>query len=288
MPDEKAVCQRLASIRRAVGLNQEELASAIGLTRDQLTNIETGRTELGFIDGWNACKRLGIRQLYLATGSQPMTPFEPFNLDDPDVSIPKTSFRRALTTGPFADLLITFEAWRANIPPGASLAAYEDAIKKLARTFLLRIPDHFYPLLLDCVYKTLQAFEARCSDFKKGELLKDFPVDSVTVCGNSSGVQKTELTLDGLLSRLQAATSQSGKKTELADRLGVPLSNVSMWLSGKREPSGRTTLELLNWVEQQERATLKEESPGSATNTSKGESTLRKGKHSETFQSKSR
>lgn len=61
--------------------------------------------------------------------------------------------------------------------------------------------------------------------------------------------------LPGLLERLRNATAAPGKKTELAESLNpkVPLESVSRWLSGSREPSGEVTLQLLYWVELQER-----------------------------------
>jgi DNA-binding transcriptional regulator YiaG len=59
--------------------------------------------------------------------------------------------------------------------------------------------------------------------------------------------------LPNLLERLRKATAERGKKSTLAKFLGVPLANVSQWLSGVREPGGETTLRMLHWVEQQER-----------------------------------
>ncbi len=58
-----------------------------------------------------------------------------------------------------------------------------------------------------------------------------------------------------LINRLLVATQARGKKSELARFLGLPLASVSQWLSGKRSPSGETTLKLLEWVERRERET---------------------------------
>jgi transcriptional regulator with XRE-family HTH domain len=58
--------------------------------------------------------------------------------------------------------------------------------------------------------------------------------------------------LPGLLERLKEATKERGKKTALAKFLGVPLSNVSQYLAGDREPGGETTLKMLYWVEHPE------------------------------------
>jgi transcriptional regulator with XRE-family HTH domain len=79
-----------------------------------------------------------------------------------------------------------------------------------------------------------------------------------------------------LLDRLNKATSQRGMKSKLAKVMGVPLANISQWLSGVREPGGETTLKLLHWVEQQER---QQNTLGSAINTTKGKATRRKVVH---------
>jgi transcriptional regulator with XRE-family HTH domain len=79
-----------------------------------------------------------------------------------------------------------------------------------------------------------------------------------------------------LLDRLNKATSQRGMKSKLAKVMGVPLSNVSQWLSGEREPGGETTLRLLRWVEQQER---KPEAPDSVRSTAKGKTQVRKSRN---------
>lgn len=54
--------------------------------------------------------------------------------------------------------------------------------------------------------------------------------------------------LMALIERVALVARQPGKKTELAQFLKVPLSRVSEWLSGVRNPSGETTLQLLEWV----------------------------------------
>ena len=63
------------------------------------------------------------------------------------------------------------------------------------------------------------------------------------------------MTMQALLQRLRRATSKRGMKTRLAKVMGVPLANVSQWLSGVREPSGETTLRLLRWLQLHERKT---------------------------------
>jgi hypothetical protein len=58
--------------------------------------------------------------------------------------------------------------------------------------------------------------------------------------------------LKALLARVNRAASVRGKKTELANFLGVPLARVSQWLSLSRAPDGEVTLEMLEWVRAEE------------------------------------
>lgn len=59
-------------------------------------------------------------------------------------------------------------------------------------------------------------------------------------------------TLDELRAVLRVKTSEKGDMARLARALSVPQARVSEWLSGKKEPGGKTTLRLLQWVEQPE------------------------------------
>ena len=79
--------------------------------------------------------------------------------------------------------------------------------------------------------------------------------------------------LKNLLADLNRLTREPGTKTKLADFLGAPLTSVSRWLSGEREPGGETTLKMLRWVQEQE---SQQNTLGSATNTTKGKVTRQK------------
>ena len=72
--------------------------------------------------------------------------------------------------------------------------------------------------------------------------------------GNSKDV-KTEL--EKLIARVKRLASRPGAKTELARVLDVAPARVTEWLTDdkekRKEPGGHYTLQLLKWVEQQER-----------------------------------
>jgi hypothetical protein len=59
--------------------------------------------------------------------------------------------------------------------------------------------------------------------------------------------------LPELLKMLRDKTAKRGMKSKLAADLHVPLANVSLWLSGEREPGGAVTLKLFQWVKHQGR-----------------------------------
>jgi len=67
------------------------------------------------------------------------------------------------------------------------------------------------------------------------------------------GDMKLPRTVQQMLEDVRRFTKAHGMKAALAKFLGVPQARVSEWLDGKYEPSGKITLKMLHWVEQQER-----------------------------------
>ncbi|MBI5384894.1 MAG: helix-turn-helix domain-containing protein [Verrucomicrobia bacterium] len=67
--------RRLAEARRIAGLTQDQLAAKTGNTRNQLANIESGRTVLRFLDGLRLCRVLNASVSWLHTGQGARHPF---------------------------------------------------------------------------------------------------------------------------------------------------------------------------------------------------------------------
>ena len=84
------------------------------------------------------------------------------------------------------------------------------------------------------------------------EQSEDSPLPTVDDLVNSSPAVRN---IQDLLIRLNAVAQPTGKKGELARFLGVSPSQLSPWLSGKREPGGDVTLRLLAWVQAEEAKT---------------------------------
>jgi hypothetical protein len=107
---------------------------------------------------------------------------------------------------------------------------------------------------LEKLAKDAPKFEALAERIRRDLKLpgpkEKWALTDVAVSGKLAPVKSQ---LKNLLADLNRLTSEPGTKTKLADFLGAPLTSVSRWLSGEREPGGETTLQMLRWVQEQER-----------------------------------
>jgi transcriptional regulator with XRE-family HTH domain len=267
---EREICSRFAAVRRFEKLTQHQMAARIHATRNQIGNIEAGRVPLKFWVGMNFCSEFNVNQLWLAIGTPPKAPY--FVIDSSFLS-PKpgedalfsavclTQLGEILRTRVQLIKAVQFKDFASDF----LARSYEDAFDKLLKIVIFEVPEAARLAFVEFIVKTTRDFISKLTESTKKK-----PLTDVTLTDNIPLVQSP---MANLLDRLNKATSQRGQKTALAKRFGVPLANVSQWLSGEREPGGETTLRLLNWVEQQER---QQRTPGSAINTAKGKSTRRK------------
>jgi transcriptional regulator with XRE-family HTH domain len=161
--------------------------------------------------------------------------------------------------------------WIEQVPLG-HVEAFSDKLLQTANKFIKALPPESAEVIDRrgdmIIWERIRLAAARKA--LAGSQSKKNMLTSVTASGNVSPVKST---MANLLERLNKATSQRGMKSKLAKVMSVPLSNISQWLSGEREPGGGTTLKLLHWVEQHER---QQNTLGSADNTAKGKATRRK------------
>ncbi|HXC35968.1 MAG TPA: hypothetical protein VNV43_08845 [Candidatus Acidoferrales bacterium] len=89
-------------------------------------------------------------------------------------------------------------------------------------------------------------------EFKNCEIQKPKKVLTAnSLKGKTHAGMKTEI--QKLIERVKRKASKPGAKTALAKDLRVAPARISEWLSGEKEPGGEYTLQLLQWVEQEER-----------------------------------
>lgn len=123
-------------------------------------------------------------------------------------------------------------------------------------------------------YKVVPASPGEMVPLPSG--VKDFHRKVLPKFTEYSKSMDMSLNMATLMKRLQRLTEPSGMKGKLAKALGVHQPRVSEWLAGKYEPTGETTLRLLNWVIATE---AKQESPGGAETPPEPKTQPRKSKH---------
>ncbi|MCW5557931.1 MAG: hypothetical protein KIT22_08875 [Verrucomicrobiae bacterium] len=100
-----------------------------------------------------------------------------------------------------------------------------------------------------------------------------FPLTDIQVSANFQTVIPS---YQDLLQRLHAVTSRRGAKADLARHVHASMSEVTLWISGKRIPNGDTTLQILQWVEDEER---KPKSSASALTPAEPKTRRKQNKH---------
>jgi transcriptional regulator with XRE-family HTH domain len=264
--------------------SQEQFGQPVIVTRERMANFETGRTPLPARKALDICQTFIISEKWLATGEGVIRQFMDL-LNDPVASaLPaEMDFHEAFGKflGPRYEVLLAenphsirftpsgdmpwFDAnlidcflavWRAWLPAGPTNARLIQSIIDLGNDYCAN-PNNLRGALsereiLDILTEAglpigNERFLTARRRVQKGETK---PLTDVAASGKLPPVKSQ---LKNLLADLNRLTKESGKKTELADFLGAPLTSVSRWLSGEREPGGETTLKMLRWVQQQER-----------------------------------
>lgn len=304
-PNEQAICLRLREFRLSTGLSQAEFSRLAGLDQRAYAGYEYARSQLNYPAAWRILR--AFRQLnpaWLAGEDEAMLDLYFVSYPSPETTGlgPRAPFSLVYQNSLQALLLLSRSAagvsTEAPFPlfrVGGGIAGrlegrqiFSDILSGwLAAQPDVQINDFLNDLLRRCS-QTLQAFPQdkdgaavarRVRELLEADARMKMTLDKysqnlgltdITVFAKYSAVKSQMLSL---LARLKRAASPRGMKSKLAKRLGVPLSNVSQWLSGEREPGGETTLRLLHWVEQQER---QQNTLGSAINTTKGKATRQK------------
>jgi transcriptional regulator with XRE-family HTH domain len=276
---EKAICSRVRDFRESIKWPQPAFAQELGLSRDQLASIEYGRTPLRFGIAATIARVFDINLEWLVTGNGPRHAEIPLVtaivVDDPrrDASLLSQIYDREPNTFTLTD----HDSYHPAMGPTPGFEAVPFIIDHVIRAFQLtkfRSPHEAEVLARAmCQFCDACLQNYRRSGFairNKNEILG---LPEVAASGKLAPVKSQ---LKNLLADLNRLTTEAGMKTKLADFLGAPLTSVSRWLSGEREPGGETTLKMLRWVQEQE---SQPNAPGSAINTAKGKATRRKVVH---------
>jgi transcriptional regulator with XRE-family HTH domain len=283
---EAKIGARIKEFRERIEWPQSGFAYEVGITRNKLASIEYGWTPLRYALALRMCQRFNLSRLWLAKGTgSPQTNWEvdkKIEASIPDKMLFSEAFSRFIEPAISPILLNQLKVWDkpghvlltlppTGIPQGRQHEWY--AVKAF-REAVERIPENKRTAFCDAVLSAIGRLFAthtgvelpssrRTSAGQIRRLEKFLPqgasagaeMDLTDTAGSTKIVATMKVQMPSLLERLKKVTAAPGKKTELAAALNppVPLESVSRWLSGSREPSGEVTLQLLRWVELQER-----------------------------------
>lgn len=255
---EKQICTRFKEARERSGISQKTLAHMLKVSLDRVKSLEYARTPLKSDTAIHMAKWTGCNLYWLAEGVGPHDgPLPGPDLIDQipvrglfsqfwDMQLKKTltegemnfgqswkGVKETLGAGGLSALDYSIEEIEGcfkNLSPGLHWSFYS-YVSKACRDFEEMNREKIVELNADCIERQKKA--------DKYVVVKD----------NVKGVKDA---LPKLLERLKKTTNERGKKTALAKFLNVPLTSVSHWLSGIKEPGGETTLQMLRWIVQQE------------------------------------
>jgi len=255
---ETEICLRLKQAREALGLTQQKCSELLGVPKARLANYELCRAPIKSELALLFCQRFVISEKWLATGKSEMRHLLALRSSSEAQRIPPATLfsvaydeqlaQRAEKTlqSEIPETLFHTEKVELIRHPDPTLFKY--ALAYLLDEWLKDVPAHEQYFLFQAMGDA--GYEYRQQSRDKASANQNSGLPNVTESVKRPDVKPH---LPNLLDRLREATKERGKKSALAEYLGVPLASVSQWLSGEREPGGETTLRLLKWVEAAER-----------------------------------
>ena len=270
---EQKICARIKGFRERLNWSQPAFARKIGITKDQLINIEYGRTPLRYSVFLAISKNCCINPVWLARGEG--NDLLNFDFPAPDLTELKVP-ERALFSDVFLNHLAPiFNSGDAD-PMAEILLRYQRAktAQKLIELNFVDVPDglvHEFEFDLDNFvqgwfsrhedegetrkaqrhlwYRRLaDNIQARVAAEKEAEKNSQEILDEGTLPADTAAVKTKIRSLPDLVKALRERTKMRGQKAALARKLGVSRQAVDQWLRGSAKPSAETTLALLNWV----------------------------------------
>jgi transcriptional regulator with XRE-family HTH domain len=270
----KGLGNRLRWLREKHGLTLEQFGQIIDFGRSYLSKLENGkadRVSSYFLN--STCWEFGVRKEWLQCGSG-----DPFVLDHLNeaskagqLTAPAILESMEIRGNPAAAMYVAGAILRLNPRTEEIVKAmltmiessiYSDSMRmEIVRILLteihvrltseIKIPDGIIASALG--EEAMNAVDLSDSEENPAFDGKKEALGQLTNITDFDKLMSVKAKLPTLIGRLNEATRKRGEKTALAKFMNVPLSNVSQWLSGEREPSGEKTLQLLNWVQERER-----------------------------------
>jgi DNA-binding transcriptional regulator YiaG len=244
---EKLIGSRLRVFRETLQIPRTKFAVTIGFGGERIASYEAGRVPLPYDVARSVMKHYQISPLWLAKGEGRPRFLNPFD----DCAIVGLIKPRMLFSQVYDLHLASDIEKRKTDVEKRMIEAMDKVIVFLEKlddeTIPVSVRKHFGSMLRPKLQKFISIVEW---DLPFANAVnKKIEIDLFTPCSNSDGVKSA---IAKLILRLKRVTATPGKKAELARFMAVAPARVTEWLSGQ-EPGGENALQLLHWVEQQER-----------------------------------
>lgn len=239
--NEKEICWRLASIRRLRGLSQAELAQRVGITRNQIANIEAKRVSLKFGIAMDICKTIDVSPQWLFDGSGPqkrrVESKDPVSGESLEIHARSETFSGIWAA--FGEHFLHITAWPERLVAGQGNEG--QSADKLSESY--RGP----------VMQPIEDWHKSNTTGTKANNKSKQALDIARRLMDKEPVSSKIRSLPELLKKLRLLTKVRGLKADLARTCNVSRQAVNQWLTENSKPSAETTFMLLKWVEKQER-----------------------------------
>lgn len=280
---EREICKRLRGFREQTKLSRVAFAEQAGLDASLLRSYEAERSQLNYNAAHKMIVAFGINPQWLATGTGQLVKRVPIPPPAEIGTRPRDLFSQVYDFSIEKGIALYKGLDLSKMPPDDARHWLWCELRTNFYEWLGLVPDEriteFAAAVEQFVQKEIEAYGYQ-ADWKIGQRLhqldvkesKMFPgLDPAgapglpevapellssegltlnSLKGNTS-VVKSEV--EKLVERVKRIAVKPGAKKELAALLDVDPPRISEWLSGKKEPGGNYTLQLLRWVELQER-----------------------------------
>jgi transcriptional regulator with XRE-family HTH domain len=251
---ERAIGARVRAERVRYRLSQAKLAASIGLTRDQLNNVELGRVALRFRAGWSLCLDLDLNPAWLLLGEGDRYGFV-------GLSGMEDTPSDELFSNVMEDLMSedhdSFGGWPGYVKYRqdqlrSQLGREAGSEKELAAKFatladwLKHVSPELHSDFWRTIYKSARDFSQMQSSKRKQYLTKQAAFGKV----GAMKLQKVSFWPE-LRERIRTLVRRRGMKAALARDIGVSRQTINALLSKQRPygPSAEISLRLFKWVD---------------------------------------
>jgi transcriptional regulator with XRE-family HTH domain len=253
---ERAICARVKEFREDIKWPQPAFANEIGISRDQLANIEYARVPLKFGVCVTMCRVFDVNAEWLVTGDGKKSGAQPFlwsvKFKHEQYSMPLSA---VFDSGPDAFKPPELELFLASTPtPGFDPQSY--LIKEVVLCFQLnkfRTPLQAENFARDVALYAQGSLRMLRQIGKSTRFHSSTKKTGLTNSSLKSNNDFVKSEIEKLIERVKRAVKKPGMKAALARELHIAPARISEWLAGDKEPGGDYALTLLQWVEQQER-----------------------------------